>query len=180
MMAKQAIKALVGLSVVLILSACTLGGKAVPLSVIEPQLGPVDAAGLAAVGWSVQVPRPITDQTRDSDRLMVRRDGARLQVYPGVVADSVPEMLQTLLVRALIDGEKFAGVEVRGPARPRAGGGLRFELVDDVDGQRVELVVSANLIHQRSVQSVGSRTFRTSVASKPPASKRPSPHLNQR
>ncbi|MEE4329597.1 MAG: hypothetical protein V2J10_01935, partial [Wenzhouxiangella sp.] len=55
----------------LILSACSLGGKTVPLTIIEPQLDPIETAGLMPVDWAIEVPRPVTDQTRDSDRLIV-------------------------------------------------------------------------------------------------------------
>ena len=151
----------------LLLTACTFGGKAVPLSVIEPQLDPVNVDGLMAVDWSIEVPRPITDQMRDSDRVIVRRDSTRLQVYPGISwLDSAPEMFQTLLVQAFADSEKFAGV---GRTGLRARYALvtelrRFELVDDNEGLRVELTVSSNLIHQRSIKSIAARTFQASIS----------------
>ncbi|MEN1728166.1 MAG: ABC-type transport auxiliary lipoprotein family protein [Pseudomonadota bacterium] len=148
---------------VLVLSACSLGGKTVPLAVIEPQVGPLNLAGLEAVAWSVEVPRPVTDQTRDSDRVIVRRGGSRLQVYPGVSwLDGLPEMVQTLLVQALSDSARVAGVGRSGlRARFALAAELRrFELVDDGEGLRVELVVTASLIDQRASLSVGSRTFR--------------------
>jgi len=103
----------------LILSACSLGGKTVPLTIIEPQLDPIETAGLRAVDWAIEVPRPITDQTRDSDRLIVRRDGGRLQVYPGVSwVDSLPDMVQTLLVQAFTDSATVAAAARSGIQRP--------------------------------------------------------------
>jgi len=148
----------------LALSACSLGGKAVPRTVIEPQLAPIESAGLAAVDWSLEVPRPVTDQTRDSDHLIVRRDGGRLQIYPGVTwLDRLPDMVQTLTVQALSDSGRFAAVGRDGLRAPYA---LimeirRFELVD-ADGERVvELVIAARLIDQRERTRVTTRTLQS-------------------
>lgn len=146
-------------------TACTLGGKAQPLTLIDPRVGPVETAGLTAVDWSVEIPRPLTDQTRDSDRLIVRRDSARLQVYPGVSwLDSLPDMAQTLMVQALTDSDLFAGVGREGlSARYALATELRrFELVDEGGDLRVELVITANLIGKRQRASAGFRTFRIS------------------
>jgi ABC-type uncharacterized transport system auxiliary subunit len=147
----------------LTLSACSLGGKAVPRTVIEPQLAPIEASSLAAVDWSLEVPRPVTDQTRDSDHLIVRRDGGRLQIYPGVTwLDRLPDMVQTLTVQALSDSGRFAAVGRDGlRARYALATELRrFELVDAGGERAVELVIAARLIDQRERTRVATRTLR--------------------
>jgi cholesterol transport system auxiliary component len=147
----------------LVLTACSLGGKAVPLTIIEPRIDRIVVDGVRAVDWSVEVPRPVTDQTRDSDRLIVRRDGGRLQIYPGVTwLDRLPDMVQTLLVQSLTDSGQFAGVgrEGLGARYVLATELRRFELVDEGGDLRVELVITARLIDQRSRISLGTDTFR--------------------
>jgi len=148
----------------LALSACSLGGKAVPLTVIEPQLEPIVIEGLAPVDWSIEVPRPITDQTRDSDRLIVRRSGGRLQFYPGVSwVDSLPDMVRTLLVQSFIDSTSVAGA-ARSGIRARfalATELRRFELVDDGNGRRVELVITSRLIDREGGSTAAVQTFRS-------------------
>ena len=150
----------------LALSACSLGGKAVPLTVIEPQLDPIVIEGLAPVDWSIEVPRPITDQTRDSDRLIVRRSGGRLQFYPGVSwVDSLPDMVRTLLVQSFIDSTTVAGA-ARSGIRARfalATELRRFELVDDGNGRRVELVITARLIDREGGATAAVQTFRSTA-----------------
>ena len=150
----------------LILSACSLGGKTVPLTIIEPQLDPIETAGLRAVDWAIEVPRPITDQTRDSDRLIVRRDGGRLQVYPGVSwVDSLPDMVQTLLVQAFTDSDTVTSA-ARSGIRARfalATELRRFELVDDGPDPQVELVITARLIDRERSSTVAVQTFRSTA-----------------
>jgi cholesterol transport system auxiliary component len=150
----------------LALSACSLGGKAVPLTVIEPQIEPIVIEGLAPVDWSIEVARPITDQTRDSDRLIVRRSGGRLQFYPGVSwVDSLPDMVQTLLVQAFTDSDTVTGA-ARAGIRARfalATELRRFELVDDGDGRLVELVITARLIDREGEATAAVQTFRSTA-----------------
>ena len=151
----------------LILSACSLGGKTVPLTIIEPQLDPIESAGLTPVDWAIEVPRPITDQTRDSDRLIVRRDGGRLQVYPGVSwVDSLPDMVQTLLVQAFTDSDTVTSA-ARSGIRARfalATELRRFELVDDDDNPYVELVITARLIDREDADGSMTRSFSATAA----------------
>ncbi len=163
---------LAGLTVaVLALSACMLGGQPAPVTIMAPSVTLPEDFRAEAVEWSLQVQRPVADQMRDSERLLVRRTPSRLQVYPGAAwLDSVPEMLQSLMIRTLTDSEGFEGIG--------RGGGLRaryrlvteirhFEAVDDGGADLgVDLVVQASLVHQRSSRQVASRMFRHSGRSR--------------
>jgi cholesterol transport system auxiliary component len=153
------------------LSACMLGGQPAPVTIMAPDVtvsAPIEAE---AVDWSLQVQRPVADQMRDSERLLVRRTPSRLQVYPGAAwLDSVPEMLQSMMIRTLTDSGRFDGIG--------RGGGLRaryrlvteiraFEAVDDGSANLgVELVVQSSLVHQRSSRQVANHTFRHFASSR--------------
>ncbi|MFU8833065.1 MAG: ABC-type transport auxiliary lipoprotein family protein, partial [Wenzhouxiangella sp.] len=154
----------------LVLAGCMLARPGAPVSIVAPSVEVPDTAAFEPVDWSIQVQRPIADQMRDSDRLLVRRKPSRLQVYGDAAwLDSVPEMLQSMTVKAFGDTEKFGGVGRAGGMRTRYNLAMeirRFEAVDD-DGPdlRVELVIQANLIHQRTSSAVASRTFRHGAVS---------------
>ncbi len=147
-----------------LLAACALTRPPSPISILAPEVSLQIQPDWPAVDWSVQVLRPIADQMRDSDRVLVRQSRSRLQVYPGAAwLDTVPEMLQSKMIRALADGGQIGGVG--------RGGGLRtryslvtelrhFEAVSDGNaGLRVELAIQALLIHQRSGRPVAFRVF---------------------
>lgn len=148
----------------LALSACMLTGQPSPMSILAPSVELSASERADRVDWSVQIQRPMADAMRDSDRLLVRRAASRLQVYPGAAwFDSVPEMLQSMLVKAFSDSEGFAGVSRSGGIRTRYSVATEirnFEAVD-LDGQvAVEIVLQASLIHQRSARPIAGRTFR--------------------
>lgn len=155
---------------VLCLSACMLGGQTAPVTIMAPNVTVMADPDVEPVKWSLQVQRPMTDQMRDSERVLVRRTPSRLQVYPGAAwLDSVPEMLQLMMIRALTDSDGFEGVG--------RGGGLRaryrlvteirhFEAVDDgSDALGIDLEIQASLVHQRGSRQVASHTFRRSTRS---------------
>jgi cholesterol transport system auxiliary component len=155
----------------LVLSGCMLARQGAPVSIVAPSVEVPDTAAWEPVDWSVQVQRPIADQMRDSDRVLVRRTPSRLQVFGGAAwLDSVPEMLQTMTIKAFGDTEKFGGVGRAGGMRTRYNLAMeirRFEAVDDDSPDlRVELVIQANLIHQRTSSAVASRTFRHGAVSR--------------
>ncbi len=154
----------------LVLSACMLGGQPSPVTIMAPNVSMPAEFEVEAVDWSLQVQRPVADQMRDSERVLVRRTPSRLQVYPGAAwLDSTPEMLQSLIIRAMTDSQRFDGIG--------RGGGLRaryrlvteirhFEAVDDgSDDLGVDLVIQAGLVHQRSSRQVAGHTFRHSARS---------------
>lgn len=147
-----------------LLSACMLTGQTSPVSVLAPVVELPAGSPDEAVDWSLQVQRPIADQMRDSDRLLVRLTPSRLQVYPGAAwLDSVPEMLQSMIIRTFSDTERFSGVGRTGNMRTRyslATEVRHFEAVDADGRMSVDIAIQASLVHQRSARQVASRSFR--------------------
>jgi cholesterol transport system auxiliary component len=159
------IRFLVVVLLALLLSGCMLTRQPAPLSIVAPDVKVQPDQDWPSVDWSIQVQRPIADQMRDSDRILVRRTPSRLQVYPGAAwLDSVPEMLQAMMIRALSDSERFTGVGRAGGMRSRYSlitEVRHFEAIDDGGmNLEVELVIQAGLIHQRSSRVVATKTFR--------------------
>jgi len=152
----------------LLLSACALGGSQPALTILAPQVELSSPSfDRSPVEWTVQVQRPVADQMRDSDRVLVRRKGSRLEVYPGVAwLDSVPELLQAAMVRTFADSGAFAGVGRAGGLRTRFGLSTEirhFELVDEGGGLTALIVVQATLVEQRTARPVAQRVFRREV-----------------
>lgn len=160
----RAFQPLVLMLLPLILAGCLLGGQGSSISLLAPTLSLTHDSDAEPVDWSVQVQRPVADAMRDSDRLLVRRSASRLQVYTTAVwLDSVPDMLQSLLVQSLSDSERFDGVARTGGIRTRYSLALEvrhFEAVDEDGQMSIDIVLGANLVHQRSARSVANRTFR--------------------
>lgn len=148
----------------LLLAGCMLTGQPSPINILAPAVELPRVERAEGVEWSLQIQRPVADAMRDSDRLLVRRAPSRLQVYSGAAwLDSVPEMLQSLLVKSFADTESFGGVGRSGGMRTRyslATEVRHFEAVDEDGRIRVDIAIQANLIHQRSARPVASRTFR--------------------
>lgn len=147
-----------------VLAGCLLTGQPTAISILAPAIEMTPGERTDSVDWSVQIQRPVADAMRDSDRLLVRRAPSRLQVYPGAAwIDSMPEMLQSMLVKSFADTDRFAGVGRSGGMRTRyslASEVRHFEAVDDGGQVAVDIVIQASLIHQRSARPVATRTFR--------------------
>lgn len=149
------------------------------VSIIAPQLDPAVEADWPEVDWAVLVQRPVADQMRDSDRVLVRVSRSRLQPWPEAAwLDSMPDMVHGLLIQTLEDSGRFAGVGRAGGMRSRFGlaSEIRsFEVVDDGSGSlQVELRMRVNLVHQPTgrvmaadsfaqIQSVADRSLDTVV-----------------
>lgn len=147
------------------LSACGLGRSVAPVSILAPEIEGQFGQQLDAVDWGVQVRRPIADQMRDSERVLIRAAPSRLQPYPGAAwLDNAPDVLQALTIQALEDSNRFQGVGRTGGLRTRFALAMelrRFEGVDDGSPDlSAEVVIQANLVSQRSGQVVASNTFR--------------------
>ncbi len=148
----------------LVLGACGLTGQVSPVSIIAPELELQTDERWNAVDWALQVRRPVADQMRDSERILIRTGASRLQPYPASSwLDNVPDMLQSLTIQALEDSGRFVGVGRAGSLRSRfalATELRRFEGVDDGRADlAVDLVIQANLVDQRSGRVAASRTF---------------------
>lgn len=164
-------RAVILTAAIMALSACMLGGQPAPVTIMAPNVSISPDPERERADWSLQVQRPEADQMRDSERVLVRRTPSRLQVYSGAAwLDSVPEMLQSLMIRAMTDSGGFEGVGRTGGlrARYRLVTEIRhFEAVDDGGANLgVDLVIQASLVHQRSSRQVASHAFRHSARSR--------------
>jgi len=66
---------------------------------------------LPRVDWQLAVSRPVAENMLSGTRIAVRERGAELQVLAGARwSDSVPELLQALVVRAFEDSGRILGV----------------------------------------------------------------------
>lgn len=102
-------KLVIILSAVAVLSACALGGEKTRYRLIAPQ---VEAAGSNAGGeprHTLAVARPETDRTRDSTRILVRRERTLLPWREAAWIDRAPDLVQDLLVEYLDGGVAVAG-----------------------------------------------------------------------
>ncbi|MCC5864195.1 MAG: membrane integrity-associated transporter subunit PqiC [Wenzhouxiangella sp.] len=147
-----------------LLTACALVRNPAPLSILAPAVDVQPRSDQERVDWSLQIQRPMADAMRDSDRVLVRRSASRLQVYAGAAwLDSVPEMLQSKLVRVFADSGAFTGVSRAGGMRTRyslASEIRHFEAIDDGGPDLViEVVMQFNLVHQRSARPVATGTL---------------------
>ncbi|TVS09629.1 MAG: hypothetical protein EA419_12490 [Wenzhouxiangella sp.] len=154
----------VALLVLPLLGACGLTGQVSPVSIIAPEIELQTDAEWSEVDWALQVRRPVTDQMRDSERILIRTGASRLQPYPAASwLDNVPDMLHSLTIQALEDSGRFDGVGRAGSLRSRfalATELRRFEGVDDGSADlAVDLVIQSNLVEQRSGRVAASRTF---------------------
>lgn len=158
------------LAILTLMAGCALTRPPSPVSILAPNVSVNSNPDWPDVDWSLQIQRPLADQMRASDRLLVRRGPSRLQFYSGATwLDRVPEMLQSIMVQSFEDARRFDGVGRAGGFRTRyilATEVRHFEAVDDGGPDlKVELVVHANLIHQRASRSVATRTFSQEVTS---------------
>lgn len=148
----------------LLVAGCMLGRQLSSVSIVAPQVDVAANPDWPQADWSLQVQRPQADQMRDSDRLLVRVSRSRLQPFPGAAwLDSMPAMVQALMIQQFEDSDRFAGVGRAGGMRSRFSLSTEirhFEAVDDGQpGLGVDLAIQANLIHHRSGRVLASRTF---------------------
>lgn len=131
---------------VLLLSACLLGGGETRYRLIAPQLDVPAGATTAAAETTLSVARPQADRTRDSSRILVRRDRTLLPWQGAAWIDRSPELLQALLVEYL-DG-RVATVGRYGDLPPAFRLDLvlrRFEFVEGSAGLEAEILLVARL-----------------------------------
>jgi cholesterol transport system auxiliary component len=169
-MAKLALPLLLT-ALALLLASCSVLPKREPTTIYEPaHLAQADSADWPKVGWSLLVARPAAGQLLDTDRIVVRPAAGSVTVYKGASwSDSLPELVQTALLRRFEDSGKIMAVS-------RPGGGVRgeFQLLtelrvfDSVYVQpghteaRVELF--ARLVRSRDGHVIAARNFRDTEA----------------
>jgi len=153
--------------VIPLIGGCMLARSPGSVSIIAPQLETVVEADWPEVDWAVLVQRPVADQMRNSDRVLVRVSRSRLQPWPEAAwLDSMPDMVHGLLIQSLEDSGRFSGVGRAGGMRSRFGlaSEIRsFEAVDDGSGRlTVELGMRINLVHQPTGRVMATRSFQES------------------
>lgn len=102
---------------VLVLLASALSGcspfpvRSAPLVVYSPDVAVPQKSGAASVDWQLVVARPTAERALSSPRIAVRPGPSELQVLAGARwSDSAPELVQTLVLRALEDSGRIIGV----------------------------------------------------------------------
>lgn len=154
-----------GLMSALILSACTIGGAERSFRVLEPQLAPLGAGEQAPLDTVLAVARPQADRTRDTSRILVRRDRS-LMPWAGVAwNDRAPDLVQDLLVEAL-DG-RVATVGRHGDLAADYRLELelrRFELVEEGRSLHAQLALTVRLLDREGVIAATLRIDEREVA----------------
>lgn len=129
-----------------LLSACVLGGGETRYRLIAPQPEPPAPAESAPQQTTLAVARPLTDRTRDSSRILVRRDRTILPWQGAAWIDRSPDLLQSLLVEFLDGRVATAGRYGDLPASFRLDLVLRrFEFVEGAGGLQAEILLVARL-----------------------------------
>jgi ABC-type uncharacterized transport system auxiliary subunit len=129
-----------------LLTACALGGGASDYRLITLQVPRADSASGGDGLATLAIARPQADRTRDSSRILVRRDRTLMPWSGAVWIDRAPNLVRDLLVEYL-DG-RVARVGRLGdlPAAYRLDLDLRrFELVEGADGLTAEVVLVGRL-----------------------------------
>ncbi len=162
-------RALTLLLVATVVTGCMLARSPSSVSIISPEVEMAVEDDWPEVEWTLLVQRPVADQMRNSDRILVRVSRSRLQPWADAAwLDSMPDMVHGLLIQSLEDSERFAGVGRAGGIRSRfslVSEVRRFEVVDDGDGSLVvELALQSSLVHQSSGRVMDTRSFRASQA----------------
>lgn len=155
----------------LVLGGCVLTRQTNPLQVYAPVVDVEPRADWPVVDWQLMVIRPSASQMHDSQRILVRPEPARLQVYAGANwADSLPDMLHDVLLRAFEDSGRMEAV-----SRQSTGMRSRYALTLDIRSfeavygngatPEADIQIHAKLIHAPSTRVVAGRTFRHRQAS---------------
>jgi cholesterol transport system auxiliary component len=152
---------------VLLLAGCSsiLGGSKTPTTIYAPVARAQAPADWPAVQWSLALGRSYGGRGADGLRIAVRPTPNELQVYKGAQWSRPPnEMLEEGILQTLEDSGRIATV-----ARQGSGIGADYRLLLDVRrfeadyaGNSVPsatIEVTAKLLHVKTQQLAGSRTF---------------------
>ncbi|MDZ7790241.1 MAG: ABC-type transport auxiliary lipoprotein family protein [Xanthomonadales bacterium] len=130
---------------VLLLTACALGGAS-DYRLITLQVPRVDSISSDDPLPTLAIARPQTDRTRDSSRILVRRDRTLMPWSSAAWIDRAPDLVQDLLVDYLNGRVARTGRAGSLPAEYRLDLNLRrFELVEGADGLTAEIELVARL-----------------------------------
>ena len=129
---------LLAIALLPLLGACNLlGTKPQTVVTYSPSVQIRTDASWPAVDWQLVVGKPAAESMLSSARIAVRPgDGAELQVLAGARwSDTMPELLQALVVRAFEDSGRILGVG-------RQASGLRSDYTLTLDVRAFEAVYS--------------------------------------
>lgn len=130
----------------LLVAACALGGGENRYRLVTLQIEPPASASEGAVDRTLAVARPEADRTRDSTRILVRRDRTLLPWSGAAWIDRAPDLVQDLLVEFLDGRVATVGRFSSLPASHRLDLVLRrFEWVEVADSLHAEVVLVARL-----------------------------------
>lgn len=155
----------------LLLASCSILPEREPTKIYEPaQTASSESSNWPQAQWSLLVARPTAGQLLDTDRIVVRPSTGPVTVYKGASwTDSLPELVQTALLRRFEDSQKILSVS-------RPGGGVRgeFQLLTELrvlesvyaqPGQpQAQVELYARLVHTADGQVVAARSFRDTEA----------------
>lgn len=154
-----------------LLPSCGILPKREPIKMYEPAIAQSAApADWPQANWSLLVAKPVAGQWLDSDRISVRPAPGAVQVYKGASwSESVPDMVQTALLRKLEDSGRILSV-----SRPGAGVRGEYQLLteirafESVYGQagqpQARIEIYAKLVHTADGHAVAARSFVESEA----------------
>lgn len=159
--------ALAALAAALLAGCFSIGGERAELAVYGPRVDLRAAADVAPLDRTLAVGEPNASTALDSNRIAVRPEPSRLQVYAGAIwSDHAPALVQSALVDALGDSGRFRAV-VRPTDSVAADLLLRLDLThfeaiyaDDAKRPTVVIELQATLVEQRSQRVLASRRFR--------------------
>lgn len=150
-----------------VLTGCTalIGGSKHPTTVYAPTVRVPAAPEWPSVRWGLAISRSLGSRNADGLRIVVRPTPNEVQVYKDAQwAKSPGDMIEESVLHALEDSGRIADV-----ARQGAGIGADYRLLLDVrrfesdyaggDTPRATVEVTAKLLHIRTQQLAGSRTF---------------------
>ena len=106
------LRALLAAPLLLALTGCfSLGGERTELAVYAPRVVLEADAGWPSIQRTLAIGEPSASSMLDSNRIAVRPDPQRLQVYSGAVwSDSAPSLVQSALVSAFDQTDRFTAV----------------------------------------------------------------------
>lgn len=93
------IRSIAAALIALVLTGCMLGGEATTYRLIEPAAPELEFGGASQA--TLAIVRPRTDRTRDTSRIIVRRERTLLPWSGASWIDRLPDLVQDMLVDSL-------------------------------------------------------------------------------
>jgi cholesterol transport system auxiliary component len=152
-----------------LLSGCSILPKQQSIALYAPQPQIEADAAWPSVDWQLQIPRPYADAALDSERILVRPQPGELQVYKGAAwAQTAPDLVHDVLLRAFADSGRLPGVARRGE-----GVTAKYELLldlrrfesdySDSDTPIVRIELGARLVHNADNRVAAAHVFATNI-----------------